>query len=480
MKRNSIYKKIFLFFIGFVVLFTGCNAISSKKDLLPVTAANKQLVIEDQFVYLPLLLNNYPPTNIMGAQLSQINDQKGLALMLAANSKWTRQDYLWEQVEPTEGTIQWSNAAAIDQQLVNAANSQMEVLLILGATPEWARYPGWGCGGRINPDKYSDFSIFMYEFVKRYSNPPYNVTYFEMWNEPDAANLLGCWGDPSDNDYYGGYAYGEMLILAYQAAKSANPNVEILVGGLLLDCDPDLGLKNPDGTLKDCRPAHFLKGILEAGAGNSFDGVAFHAYDYYQGELGKYNNGNFAASWNTTGPVTLEKSKYLRDVLQTYGFQQKYLLNTEAALLCATCDPANATFQTTKAYYVAQEFSTAIVDGYAANLWYSVYGDRNSGLLSPDNTPYPAYYAFGFTSKALQNHDFVKKLTNYPNVMGFEFVSKSGKRQWVLWSIDSQVHTITLSTTPSSIHKIDTTGNGVPLSISTSVPIGIAPVFIKY
>jgi hypothetical protein len=301
-----------------------------------------------------------------------------------------------------------------------------------------------------------------------------------MWNEPEAPYSMGCWGDPSDNNYYGGYAYGEMLKIAYQAAKAANPNVEILVGGLLLDCNPTLDIKNEDKSEKDCSSANFLKGILESGAGNSFDGVAFHAYDYYQNELGKYNNPNFSASWNTTGPVTLEKSKYLRNILKQYGFSSKYLINNEAGLLCSYCDPANQDFQSTKAYYIAQEFASAVADGYVANIWYSVYGDRNSGLLNTDNTPYPAYYAFGFTSKALENHDFVKKLTDYPNVMGFEFVSKSGKRQWVLWSIDGKNHAINLPATPNSIHKIDTTGQGVALPTEKTVTIGIAPVFIKY
>ena len=155
---NCTFRKTFLMFISFIMLFSACNAISMKKDFVPVTVANNQLEIEDQFVYLPLLLNNYPPTNIMGAQLEQITDQNGLSLMVSANSSWTRWDYSWSNVQPTENVIQWSNSTSIDQQLVNASNNQMEVLLILGATPEWARYPGWSCGGKLNPDKYSAFS----------------------------------------------------------------------------------------------------------------------------------------------------------------------------------------------------------------------------------------------------------------------------------------------------------------------------------
>lgn len=448
----------------------------NKKDL----KSNVEAEDLSQDIFLPMVLNHYPPQNIFGTYLENINNENDLNQMVNANMKWMRRQFHWHVMEPEEGQRNWTTMNKIENEILFANQNNVEIIAVLRQTPDWAEAPGFDCGGKIREDKLPAFASFYFDFVNRYSKAPFNIKYFELWIEPDAANTLGCWGDTGDDNFYGGKAYGEMLKIAYQAAKTANPNVEILVGGLLLDCDPALGLKNPDGSLKDCRSANFLKGILEAGAGNSFDGVNFHAYDYYQGELGKYGNANFAGSWNTTGPVTLEKSKYIRKVLQNYGFSDKYLINTEAGLLCKDCVATDQNLQITKAYYVAQEFSAALADAYNVNLWFSYFGDRNSGLFSSSNTPYPAYYAFGFTSKALENHDFVKKLTDYPNVMGFEFISKSGKRQWVLWSIDTQVHTIPLGATASSIHKIDTTGNGVPLEISTNVPIGIAPVFIKY
>jgi hypothetical protein len=483
-----------------IVVLVGCSAFPLEKDnvwviaspdksleestIISVPTANSEILMEEPTItYIPTVMKNYPTKNIMGAQLAEINDKKGLSLMLDANSVWTRLDYNWSLVEPMEGVVYWSRANLIDQQLINAATNQMEVLLILGDTPIWARFTNWPCGGKINPGLYESFSNFIFEFIKRYSNSPFNIKYFELWNEPDAADFLGCWGDPNDINYYGGQAYGEMLKIAYQSAKSANPNAEILIGGLLLDCDPALGLKNEDGSLKDCRSANFLKGILAAGAGNSFDGVAFHAYDYYDalsGGLGIYSNANFNAKWDTTGPVTLEKSKFIRRTLQDYGITNRYLMNTEAGLLCAACSPSDKNMQITKAYYVAQEFAAAIADGYLSNIWYSVYGDRNSGLMAEDNQPYPAYYTFSFASQAMENHNFVRILNLDPNVKGYEFISSSGKIQWVLWSIDGKNHTIPLMSMPASIHKIADSGQGNEVSPSTSVIVGIAPVFIKY
>lgn len=488
---KNIFKKIVLITIVLPSLISCCADTMNKKTIsfadssnnndFPVIANSENILDDPMVIYMPIVLNDFPHKNIMGAQLTEINDQNGLSLMFDANSAWTRLDYRWRVVQPTEETIEWSNASSIDQQLINAASRKMEVILILGDTPIWAKFPEWACGGKINPEKYNYFGDFIFDFINRYSHPPFNVKFYELWNEPDAADFLGCWGDPTE-PYYGGEAYGEMLKVAYQSAKLANPNVEILIGGLLLDCDPKLGLKNQDGSLKDCRSANFLKGILESEAGDAFDGVAFHAYDYFSvnGSLGEYSNSNFAAKWDTTGPVTLEKAKFVRKILQDYGYSNKYLMNTEAGLLCADCDPLNKTMQITKAYYVAQEFSAALADGYMTNIWYSVYGDRNSGLMKLDNNPYPAYYAFSFTSSALQNHDFVRKIDLDPKVMGYEFISKSGTRQWVLWSIDGKNHKISLNSIPSSVHKISDSGKGEVVELSTIVVIGIAPVFLIY
>ena len=476
-----------------LTVFTSCKPSLSEMENISITISPESPSIsetatpirntdEPKVIITPTTPVNFPQINIAGAQLKEINDENGLLLMLDANSAWTRQDYRWRTVQPSEGPIVWENAIKLDEQLINAASVGMEVILILGDAPVWARYPNWPCGGRINPEKYEIFKEFMYEFVKRYSNPPFNVKYFEMWNEPDAAGLLGCWGDPSDGTYYGGEAYGEMLKVAYPAAKLANPDVEILVGGLLLDCDPRLGLTNSDGSIKNCVPSNFLNGVMEAGAGDSFDGVAFHAYDYFANELGlgMYGNSNFNGAWNTTGPVTLEKSKFVRSILQEYGYSDKYLMNTEAGLLCNNCVSTSETMQITKAYYVVQEFAVALADGYVANIWYSVYGDRNSGLMTLDNKPYPVYHAFSLVSHALENHGFVRELDFYSGVMGYEFISKSGKIQWVLWSIDGQEHLLKLDSPPSSLQKIADSGHGETMDASTDVIIGIAPVFIIY
>jgi alpha-L-arabinofuranosidase len=108
----------------------------------------------------------------------------------------------------------------------------------------------------------------MHDAVERYSAPPYNVKYWEIYNEPDAPKntneppygmIYGCWGISGDT-YFGGEAYGEMLKVVYPYIKSANSSAQVLVGGLLLDCDPRTVCTTGPGSI----PPKFLNGILSA------------------------------------------------------------------------------------------------------------------------------------------------------------------------------------------------------------------------
>jgi hypothetical protein len=310
--------------------------------------------------------------------------------------------------------------------------------------------------------------------------PPYNVRYWEIWNEPDVDSsifgygdsIYGCWGDQNDA-YYGGGYYAEMLKAAYPQIKAADPQAHVLVGGLLLDCDPRPGAGCAvDG--HDSKQPMFLEGILRNNGGPYLDGVSFHAYDYYYGQSGKYGNSNWQSAWNTTGPVFIAKAQFIQSLLSQYGVSGKFLLNTESALLCDSCsnDPA---FETTKAYYVAQAYAAAIAQGLQANVWYSVLGWQNSGLLNPDLSPRLAYTAFQFTRSELRDATWVRDITEYTGVKGYEF-QRGDRRIWVLWSLDGNAHSIILSSAPPAAW--DALGNSVPPAASMNVSLN--PLYLEW
>ncbi len=423
------------------------------------------------------------PQTVFGAEMGQLTPAGGLNQMAAANTTWSRRNaVLWSAVEPTEGVRNWGALASLDAELQAASANGIQVILIVRSTPEWARKTagsGSSCGP-IRADKLAAFGAFMHDLVARYSAPPYNVKVWELWNEPDVDpslvidpdSVYGCWGDQTDA-YYGGRYYAEMLKVAYPQVKSADPQAQVLVGGLLMDCDPRPAAGCAD-VGHSALPGKFLEGILINNGGPYFDGVSFHAYDFYQHQLGQYDNPSWRSAWNTTGPSLIAKAQFIQSLLGQFGVSGKFLMNTETAVLCDSCtnDP---TFESTKAYYIAQAYSAAIAQGLRANIWYTVFGWKNSGLLNPNLTPRPAYTAFQFSRNELQDAFLMRNVTEYAGIKGYEF-QRAGRRILVLWSQDGVAHPVAVPYgAPSAAW--DALGNVVAPVASMSV--GLNPLYLE-
>jgi hypothetical protein len=223
----------------------------------------------------------------------------------------------------------------------------------------------------------------------------------------------------------------------------------------------------------------FLEGILRHNGlndgGNYFDGANFHAYDYYyQGKPGHYGNSNWQSGWSTTGPVLVAKARFVESLLSQYGVTGKFLMNTESAILCDACsnDPA---FEATKASYVAQAYAAGIAEGLRANIWYSVLGWRNSNLLNADLSPRPAYTALQFSRSELRNALWVRDVSEYTGVKGYEF-QRGDRRVWVVWSLDGNTQTVSLPGVP--LAAWDVLGNSV--SPAASMDIDLNPRYLEW
>jgi hypothetical protein len=451
---------------------------------LPLVASE-----EPSTAYLPFVAKRAPVFDTFGVEIYRISNAYGLQKAIEAGTIWVRRNgLLWSEVEATQGTYQWN--ASLEQELKTAQQNGMQVILVVRGTPTWARqYSDYPCG-RIKSDALDEFAEFLYQAVKRYSVPPYNVKYWQIWNEPDAPRLLayrntdsvyGCWGDPND-PYYGGGYYAEVLKVVYprmiQAAQEVNTSIKVVVGGLLMGCNPNIADKCAD------TQSLYLEGILQNGGGNYFDMVAFHAYDFYYSRLGQYGNENWGARWNES-TVIAKKAQFLRDILSRYN-TVKPLIVTEAALKCGqTGDEPfcqTDTLENTKAYYVAQNYALSRVEGIPLNIWYSLSSTwANTALLDRSNNPKPAYYAYKVVREKLDGATFNRNITEYANVKGYEFLSH-GKRIWFVWSIAEDANknslpvNITLPTTPSAIW--DVFGNAV--TPSASLTVEVKPLYIEW
>lgn len=449
--------------------------------------------------YLPTIINIQP--SLFGIVVQTIDSAGGLDQAVAANASWARSTISWKEVQPNEGDpYNWAspNNSYVESQLKTASAKNIKVVLDIEATPDWALDPsllGVCDDGRIRADKFAAYSNYIKAAVSRYGVAPYNLEYVEFYNEPDVYHSLGCWGDENDKSYYGGKTYGEMLKVVYPVIKAINPGIKVLVGGLLLDCDP----RTPPAG-KDCAPAKFLEGILADGAGPYFDGISFHGYDFYQGSIGYYSNDNWKSHY-TTNPVVVSKANYLNYVLAKYNVTNKFLLSTESSIVCKVifCQEAGAPAQrypdylTSKAYYVAQVYASSVAANFRANIWFSIYEvpiTGNMGLISLDQTPLPPYYTYQFTSTKLAGAAFTQQISTYPGLRVYAFTTLSGSTLWVMWSIDQiyqypkppiiTPHQITLPSVPSAVNLIGTDGKPAPQPLSQSLSVGIAPVFVEW
>jgi hypothetical protein len=425
-----------------------------------------------------------PGKSIFGSSIvPAISPANGLAQISSAGLQWTRTGIEWKIVEPAPNDRDWSRNAAFEEELLNTVNTGMQSVIILGETPAWAVKPGFQCGV-IRDEWISRFASFAYEAVVRYSQPPYNVRYWEIFNEPEVATFLGCWGDPKE-PYFGGTAYGKMLSQVYPAMKAANPDAQVLIGGLLLDCDPINPPEDPSraGQKKDCAPARFIEGILKAGAIDSFDGIAFHSYDYYNGP-GMYYNPNWASDRKKNGSSTLAKAAYLRGILQKYKIPNRYLVNTEFALFCGRsdqpdCDGMIASVETTKAYYIVQFAAMAVADGYKSAIWYASMGGRNNGLINNDLTSKPVLIAYQFASDMIGNATFTQKVDLDPAFQIYEFKNNE-KKIWVVWTFDGQKHTLKIPSMPAELYRIQSDGQASSERPAQSVEMSLEPMFLVF
>lgn len=262
----------------------------------------------------------------------------------------------------------------------------MQTILVIQTAPKWARkYPNSVCGP-IREEEFTAFGNFLYEVVRRYSQPPYNVLYYQIWNEPDGFlndnhQVFGCWADGSD-EHYGGRAFGRMLVQIYPRIKQANTNAQVGLGSLMMVCDPRD--TNPQGYCAQDeyrRSANFFEGVLKE-APNAFDFVMFNSGPSFQEGKnpvwGEMNNWRWKPE---RGGLVNGKVYYLRDMMAKYGVD-KPIIHSEAYLMDRpSSEPEFLLFEQYKADYLVWVYANGWAQGLKAVTWYSIEGCKGSELI---------------------------------------------------------------------------------------------------
>jgi hypothetical protein len=204
--------------------------------------------------------------------------QHDLRTMAAGGVDSVRVVLSWAKIERSPGHYNWAEA---DGLIAQAAREGVTPLAVLYGTPRWAvvgtgaRCEAFACAslGPVSPSATDRFARFAGAAALRYGSggsfwflrpdvPDRPIRAWEIWNEPNSPAFFGPQVDPA--------AYGTMLSAAGSRIHLADPDAEVLVGGLATQRFSSRGTR---------APLRYMRELLaDPAAADAFDGVAIHPY----------------------------------------------------------------------------------------------------------------------------------------------------------------------------------------------------------
>lgn len=187
--------------------------------------------------------------------------ERQFELMADMDVQWIRVDIDWSVVESERGQYDWSFSDKVVEQ---AAARGMDVLAVLGFTPQWARPSSTSTAETARysrPERLSDWAVFAQAAAERYA--PRGVHAWEIWNEPNTSKF---WPPRPDVN-----EYGHLFWVAADAIRSVDPEATLLIGGL----GPKF--EEPEAEVP---PVEYLQLLYANGAAKHADGIAAHPYSF--------------------------------------------------------------------------------------------------------------------------------------------------------------------------------------------------------
>lgn len=328
-------------------------------------------------------------------------EQQWLQRAAAAGAGSNRYQLNWWDVEKTPGEFDWS----IPDRDVSAMRAAgLEVTMLLHAPPGWARAPGsdWVPGHLDTPWDAPEnaWGNFVYTTVKRYSG---QVRYYEIFNEPD---LNKYWdGSPEQ--------YARLLVIAYQAAKAADPDAQIIMAGMAHWINPRFA----EEVLRS------LRSFPDAEEnGYFFDVAAWH--------------------WYSSSYQLYDRVLWARDLLTRYGMGDKsiWINETNLPVWGDGEGPQEAAqgFGTPEeqAAFIVQAFTNAFAAGAERVFVFRLDDgdmDETFGLMRNGGTPRPGYHAYEAVSTWLGDSRFVTREVRDDAIVSI-FRRQGGQRVTVVWN----------------------------------------------
>ncbi len=223
--------------------------------------------------------------------------QRTLQMVREMGAPWIVEYFPWAYSEPRKGTYDFHHA---DMVVDHARAQGLTVIARIDLVPDWA-HPIDTPPQLLGTERFGDYADYVAAFARHFRG---RIQYIQVWNEPNLTNEWG--GRPPDPA-----AYTRLLKVAYRRIKEANPDAVVLAGALSPTLESD-GVRAIDDL-------HYLVAMYAAGARDSFDALAIHAY------------GRKAAADAPPeiGAINFRRAELLRDIMVQNGDEDKAAFITE-------------------------------------------------------------------------------------------------------------------------------------------------------
>jgi hypothetical protein len=289
-------------------------------------------------------------------------------LMEDAYVHYTREELLWEAVEPSKGTFVWDRA---DRVVADADSRNLDVIGRLGYSAPWASSAPAGTAPAdvsvYPPTRLSDYIDYVKATVTRYKG---SVKVWEVWNEQNSSLF---WAPAPD-----AHAYATMLKEASAAIHAIDPTATVISGGLVgFDLE-------------------YMEVLRLDGALDAMDGFGLHTFVDVAPESSESN------TWVDAAEAYLARWS-----------PGKRIWITEVAW--STCTPQagvcdSGVSEAVQAQYLSRAYLDAADRGVAAIAWWNLveFGGSaskldNYGLTDRSGRQKPAYQALVRVGAALDN-----------------------------------------------------------------------------
>jgi hypothetical protein len=387
----------------------------------------------------------------LGNRVRSDDINAAVSLMQEAGVQWQREEIFWDRVQQSPGgPFTWDGNGSgfydYDRAIGAQAAAGINVLGLLDYNPAWFK------GRNPHPDEWiKDWGDFVYAAVARYGRDRGWIKHWELWNEPNLA------GSGYESGLYEVADFVRLLEVGRAAAKAADPEAEIVMGGLASIWGVPPSPYNYDYFT-------YLEMAAELGAWQHVDIIAIHPYrpDAPEGTLGGRIQG--AQDFRT-------EMRHLDELLLRYGSKPIWI--TEMGWSSSLSWPG--VNEDTQAFFLTRFFILAITHPSIEKIfWYDLrndtwpdapyerpaYDDHNEqfhyGLLRrsyPLNPNWselrkPAFLAFRTMTQMLAGlwlSEIVSEgdRPEWPGIYWYRFAG-SERRVDVLWRVDGAAPTKTV------------------------------------